>query len=151
MLAIAYRSLVIFAILNNFEYNTYLLGFFPIFYIIQIDGDTDSPTVQREFEKCIRNFVDKVNSNSLVSNKISSVAAPLLKASNQTDAILQDLESNTAGVVPTISHQVSRLNDHNTKKEALNRQMNGDIATDRNMDFRHMLEEAERYPVDSYM
>lgn len=81
----------------------------------------------------------------------------------QTDAILQDLENNVPGAVPTISHHVSLMNGHiknrnqsgnhlanNNNKNSTH--MNGDIGqTGQRMDFRHMLEEAERYPVDSYM
>lgn len=83
----------------------------------------------------------------------------------QTDAILQDLENNVPGAVPTISHHVSLMNGHiKNRNTSANQQlannnnkttsyMNGDInqTTGQTMDFRHMLEEAERYPVDSYM
>lgn len=78
---------------------------------------------------------------------------------DQTDAILHDLENNVPGAVPTISNHVSLMNGHlknrNSAKNVNNHvnksAMNGDVRTGQAMDFRHMLEEAERYPVDSYM
>ncbi|KAI8119297.1 Adenylate kinase isoenzyme 5 [Lucilia cuprina] len=130
-----------------------------------IDGDTDSPSVQREFEKSIRNHIQNLTGNQMnhVQQPISRQPAPV----DQTDAILQDLENNMPGAVPTISHHVSLMNGHikNRNTSANNHlannnnynnkntnHMNGDIGqTGQRMDFRHMLEEAERYPVDSYM
>lgn len=78
---------------------------------------------------------------------------------DQTDAILQDLENNVPGAVPTISHHVSLMNGHlkNRNNSAANNggvAMNGDArmaGLTGGIDFRHMLQEAERYPVDSYM
>ncbi|XP_037809527.1 adenylate kinase isoenzyme 5 isoform X1 [Lucilia sericata] len=131
-----------------------------------IDGDTDSPSVQREFEKSIRNHIQNLTGNQMnhnVQQPMSRQPAPV----DQTDAILQDLENNMPGAVPTISHHVSLMNGHikNRNTSANNHlannnnynnkntsHMNGDIGqTGQRMDFRHMLEEAERYPVDSYM
>ncbi|XP_061390134.1 adenylate kinase isoenzyme 5 [Musca vetustissima] len=140
-----------------------------------IDGDTDSPSVQREFEKSIRNHIQ--NLTGATANNVGQMGGggggmPLAggvaaggRMDQQTDAILQDLENNVPGAVPTISHHVSLMNGHlknrntsghqlanNNNNKGPNSYMNGDIGqTGQTMDFRHMLEEAERYPVDSYM
>ncbi|KAM7352482.1 uncharacterized protein ACRADG_004978 isoform 2-T2 [Cochliomyia hominivorax] len=129
-----------------------------------IDGDTDSPSVQREFEKAIRNHIQ-----NLTGTQVNHIQRPLSRQpppmDQQTDAILQDLENNVPGAVPTISHHVSLMNGHiknrsasgnhlanNNNNKNPTSHMNGDIGQiGQTMDFRHMLEEAERYPVDSYM
>ncbi|XP_073823056.1 uncharacterized protein isoform X1 [Musca autumnalis] len=138
-----------------------------------IDGDTDSPSVQREFEKSIRNHIQ--NLTGATANNVSHMgmaaaaglgagAAAGSHMNQQTDAILQDLENNVPGAVPTISHHVSLMNGHlknrntsghqlannNNNNKGPTSYMNGQTGGQR-MDFRHMLEEAERYPVDSYM
>lgn len=130
----------------------------------QIDGDTDSPSVQREFEKSIRNHIQNFKGSQVnhVHRPTSRQPPPV---NQQTDSILQDLENNVPGAVPTISHHVSLMNGHiknrntsanqlanNNNNNKTTGYMNGDIGqTGQTMDFRHMLEEAERYPVDSYM
>lgn len=131
-------------------------------FFFQIDGDTDSPSVQREFEKSIRNHIQNVT-GALNNNIQPGITAAATRMDQQTDAILQDLENNVPGAVPTISHHVSLMNGHLKNHNASGNQlannnkhpssyMNGDIGqTGQTMDFRHMLEEAERYPVDSYM
>ncbi|XP_019891646.1 adenylate kinase isoenzyme 5 isoform X2 [Musca domestica] len=136
-----------------------------------IDGDTDSPSVQREFEKSIRNHIQNLTGATAANNVGQMAIMPYgggaagAHGNQQTDAILQDLENNVPGAVPTISHHVSLMNGHlknrntsghqlanNNNTKGPNTYMNGDIGqTGQTMDFRHMLEEAERYPVDSYM
>ncbi|XP_030377755.1 adenylate kinase isoenzyme 5 isoform X1 [Scaptodrosophila lebanonensis] len=128
-----------------------------------VDGDTDSPSVQREFERLIRNHIQAL----LQKSDGTDVSAPMgnnVLRNEQTDAILHDLETNVPGAVPTISHHVSMMNGHlknrGSGKHATN-MMNGNIRTRpetgpvgtpaQPRDFRHILEEAERYPVDSYM
>ncbi|XP_053959984.1 adenylate kinase isoenzyme 5 [Anastrepha ludens] len=129
-----------------------------------VDGDTDSPSVQREFEKIIRQHVQNIQDDGTrpASNMIDAGMMTNHVNRDQTDAILHDLENNVPGAVPTISHHVSLMNGHlknrnNSAANSLNSNqptMNGDIRVSGmtgGMDFRHMLEEAERYPVDSYM
>lgn len=84
---------------------------------------------------------------------------------DQTDAILHDLETNMPGAVPTISHHVSMMNGHVKNRDSavniispkINGQVPGRTGTEplapliEPVDFRYMLEEAERYAVDSYM
>ncbi|KRG03035.1 adenylate kinase isoenzyme 5 isoform X2 [Drosophila mojavensis] len=132
-----------------------------------VDGDTDSPSVQREFERLIRNHIQQL-SNKLEGEDASESLGNHVMRNEQTDAILHDLETNVPGAVPTISHHVSMMNGHiksrgsaqlNAKRP--NQMMNGHVAgrpgtgpvapLAQPVDFRHMLEEAERYPVDSYM
>ncbi|XP_055906163.1 adenylate kinase isoenzyme 5 isoform X2 [Eupeodes corollae] len=144
--------------------------------LIIVDGDTDSPSVQREFEKIIRNHIQKLTTNpnqnmNDLNNRPHTTT--MRNVSDQTDAILNDLENNVPGAVPTISHHVSMMNGHlksnNVNSNNINNMnhhqyggggvgsvgigaktgMNGNAG--KPMDFRHMLEEAERHPVDSYM
>ncbi|XP_070139327.1 uncharacterized protein [Drosophila kikkawai] len=131
-----------------------------------VDGDTDSPSVQREFERLIRNHIQRL----LNKGDNPDDSAPLgdqMMRNEQTDAILHDLETNVPGAVPTISHHVSMMNGHlKNRGSALGsgkhptqmmnghvpgRPATGNVAQPVPVDFRHMLEEAERYPVDSYM
>ncbi|XP_037959021.1 adenylate kinase isoenzyme 5 [Teleopsis dalmanni] len=143
-----------------------------------VDGDTDSPSVQREFERIIRGHIQiyqHVGTKANMPNQgINTYQSGLVNNSirggqnhtnaEQTETILQDLENNVPGAVPTISHHVSLMNGHLRNSSATNNfnnkksnshatTMNGDVRarTGQAMDFRHMLEEAERYPVDSYM
>ncbi|XP_028898851.1 adenylate kinase isoenzyme 5 isoform X2 [Zeugodacus cucurbitae] len=130
-----------------------------------VDGDTDSPSVQREFEKIIRQHIQSSEQNGTGSTNNNMADAAVMTNHvdhDQTDAILQDLENNVPGAVPTISHHVSLMNGHlkNRNNSAANNlnsnhvAMNGDArmpGLTGVIDFRHMLQEAERYPVDSYM
>ncbi|XP_037897499.1 adenylate kinase isoenzyme 5 isoform X3 [Glossina fuscipes] len=120
-----------------------------------IDGDTDSPSVQREFEKFIRIHIQKL-SNAPATNITNSADANI-----QTEAVVHDLEENMPGVVPTISHHVSLMNGHIKNQHSIapsagqkiGIQMNGVIASDQKRDnFRNTFGEAERYPpIFSYM
>ncbi|XP_034474847.1 adenylate kinase isoenzyme 5 isoform X1 [Drosophila innubila] len=132
-----------------------------------VDGDTDSPSVQREFERLIRNHIQQLT-NTTDGENVPETRGNQVMRNEQTDAILHDLETNVPGAVPTISHHVSMMNGHmknrNSALGATNRPsqlMNGHVPgrpgtgpvapLAQPVDFRHMLEEAERYPVDSYM
>ncbi|XP_030244381.1 adenylate kinase isoenzyme 5 isoform X2 [Drosophila navojoa] len=132
-----------------------------------VDGDTDSPSVQREFERLIRNHIQQLT-NKLEGEDASESLANHVMRNEQTDAILHDLETNVPGAVPTISHHVSMMNGHIKSRGSAqlsakrpNQMMNGHVGgrpgtgpvapLAQPVDFRHMLEEAERFPVDSYM
>ncbi|XP_043950293.1 adenylate kinase isoenzyme 5 isoform X2 [Drosophila biarmipes] len=131
-----------------------------------VDGDTDSPSVQREFERLIRNHIQHLLNKTDDTDETATLGNQMMR-NEQTDAILHDLETNVPGAVPTISHHVSMMNGHlKNRGSALGsgkhhgQMMNGHVpgrpgtgpvAQPVPVDFRHMLEEAERYPVDSYM
>ncbi|XP_067621768.1 uncharacterized protein [Eurosta solidaginis] len=129
-----------------------------------IDGDTDSPSVQREFEKVIRQHIQNIQGNgSRPQNNMADGSVMTNHVNrNQTDTIIQDLENNVPGTVPTISHHVSLMNGHlknqtknvgkhvNSNHQTLNGEARFAGVTG-GIDFRYMLEEAERYPVDTYM
>ncbi|KAL7739158.1 hypothetical protein ACLKA6_010381 [Drosophila palustris] len=132
-----------------------------------VDGDTDSPSVQREFERLIRNHIQQLT-NTVDGEDISEPMGNHAMRNEQTDAILHDLETNVPGAVPTISHHVSMTNGHLMNRGSAlggakrpTQMMNGHVPgrpgtgpvapLAQPVDFRHMLEEAERYPVDSYM
>ncbi|KQS70360.1 adenylate kinase isoenzyme 5 isoform X1 [Drosophila erecta] len=133
-----------------------------------VDGDTDSPSVQREFERLIRNHIQRLLNKTDDIDDSANLGNQMMR-NEQTDAILHDLETNVPGAVPTISHHVSMMNGHlKSRGSALGsgkphgQMMNGHVPGRPGtgtgpvgqpvpVDFRHMLEEAERYPVDSYM
>ncbi|KAJ6645882.1 Adenylate kinase isoenzyme 5 [Pseudolycoriella hygida] len=127
-----------------------------------VDGDTDSPSVEREFEKTIRKHTTYLvdTSSQLEHKRSDSKTHVSLYSSNdqrnstrRIDDMVQDLDL-VPGVVPTISHQVSLVNGHLKNsatrggKTALP-ELNGHIANGR-ATFRNMLNEAEN-PIDSYM
>uniref|UniRef100_A0A1A9W867 Adenylate kinase isoenzyme 5 n=1 Tax=Glossina brevipalpis TaxID=37001 RepID=A0A1A9W867_9MUSC len=123
-----------------------------------IDGDTDSISVQREFEKYIRIHIQKLTSGPAIITTNS-----LVDANIQTETVVHDLENNMPGAVPSISHHVSIMNGHIKNQHSLaqhmsagkkmNIQMNGVIGSaKRKENFRDILGEAEHYyPTDSYM
>ncbi|XP_034667922.1 adenylate kinase isoenzyme 5 isoform X1 [Drosophila subobscura] len=133
-----------------------------------VDGDTDSPSVQREFERLIRNHIQQLLNQGDDTDATAPLGNQVLR-NEQTDAILHDLETNVPGAVPTISHHVSMMNGHLKNRSSARghssgkqptqmmnghvpgRPPTGPVPQPVPVDFRHMLEEAERYPVDSYM
>nr|NP_001260273.1 uncharacterized protein Dmel_CG9541, isoform D [Drosophila melanogaster]AGB92809.1 uncharacterized protein Dmel_CG9541, isoform D [Drosophila melanogaster] len=131
-----------------------------------VDGDTDSPSVQREFERLIRNHIQRLLNKTDDIDDSANLGNQMMR-NEQTDAILHDLETNVPGAVPTISHHVSMMNGHLKNRGSAvgsgkphGQMMNGHVpgrpgtgpvGQPAPVDFRHMLEEAERYPVDSYM
>ncbi|KPU74219.1 uncharacterized protein Dana_GF22148, isoform C [Drosophila ananassae] len=134
-----------------------------------VDGDTDSPSVQREFERLIRSHIQRLLNQGEYTDAMEPLGNQMMR-NEQTDAILHDLETNVPGAVPTISHHVSMMNGHlknrssavGSGKQMMNGHVpgrpgtgagngNGPVGQSVPVDFRHMLEEAERYPVDSYM
>lgn len=133
----------------------------------QVDGDADSPSVQREFERLIRNHIQQLIGKGEDENDNETLDNHMIR-NDQTDAILHDLETNMPGAVPTISHHVSMMNGHlknqessadNVKRATTIMNGHGPVRPGTGpvaplvepVDFRHMLDEAERYTVDSYM
>lgn len=126
----------------------------------QIDGDTDSSSVQREFERVIRQLIENLGGNEVQMNgKIvhgNTNYGPLfsrndsgvgLNQQSMTAEFVEDLEESMPGVIPTISNQVSNhvalANGHlgkNTQSRAAGK--NGQVPNGRS-DFRSMLEDAE--------
>ncbi|KAH8293276.1 hypothetical protein KR018_006724, partial [Drosophila ironensis] len=127
-----------------------------------VDGDTDSPSVQREFERLIRTHIQRLLNTGDDPDALQPMDNHMMR-NEQTDAILHDLETNVPGAVPTISHHVSMMNGHLKGRDSGKQpapMMNGHVpgrpgtragTGTQPVDFRHMLAEAERYPVDSYM
>ncbi|XP_050082037.1 adenylate kinase isoenzyme 5 isoform X2 [Anopheles aquasalis] len=133
-----------------------------------VDGDTDSPSVQREFERIVRVNIERVLNSGLGSDSAKDREAPaavqigsfknvLQRTQQQTssdDAIVQDLDTDMPGAVPTISHHVSLANGHlpgNGKvASGAGSGKNGFIPNGR-PNFRNMLEEADSYPIDSHI
>lgn len=129
-----------------------------------VDGDTDNPSVQREFERVIRQHTSRLN------HELSYKPQPVPRQSNQPkaqqnqnqDSIVEDLD-NMPGTVPTISNHISLIHNNN-KGSGENDNMNNnsnhvsnhvaanhvnDIkAANPTKTFRSMLEEAETYPID---
>lgn len=125
-----------------------------MYYVyIKVDGDTDSPSVQREFEKMIREHIQKFSGQ----NKSTIENSKRGGNSNDDTTVIQDLEDVTSSVIPTISHHVSLTNGHlrphaNNVTSSANKKppINGHIPNGR-ASFRNMLDEAENFPIDSHM
>lgn len=144
----------------------------------KVDGDTDSPAVQREFEKVIGEKIQRVaKAMSTQGPSTKSVVAGNLYDRSQRqphpqrdrrmerqeieeqDAIVHDLEDGEefrSKPVATVSQKVSLANGH-VKRNAVTlngygppTQMNGHIPNGKPT-FRKMLEEADSYPIHSYM
>lgn len=130
------------------------------FLAFQIDGDTDSSSVQREFERVIRQHIENLGGNEVQMNGIvhgNTNFGPLFnrndsgvrqnKASTRSAEFVEDLEDTIPGVIPTISNQVSnhvalsngQLGKHTQARAA---GKNGHVPNGRS-DFRSMLEDAE--------
>ncbi|XP_055641967.1 uncharacterized protein LOC129778854 isoform X2 [Toxorhynchites rutilus septentrionalis] len=127
-----------------------------------VDGDTDSPTVQREFERIVRDHIDRLQRSEsanrdahadddadVASVQIGSFKSAIQRGRAQelrnADAIVHDLEA--PGVVPTISHHVSLANGH-LGRTAPSGFRNGYIPNGK-PNFRNMLEEADSF--DAHM
>ncbi|XP_049548388.1 uncharacterized protein LOC125959605 [Anopheles darlingi] len=133
-----------------------------------VDGDTDSPSVQREFERIVRVNIERVLNSGLGSDSAKDREAPAAvqigsfknvlhrtqQHASSVDAIVQDLDTDMPGAVPTISHHVSLANGHlpgNGKAgSGAGSGKNGFIPNGR-PNFRNMLEEADSYPIDSHI
>ena len=123
-----------------------------------MDGDTDSSSVQREFERIVRQQIEDLGGNNIKMNgnipvkTFGSVYNRNENNQRQTnnDAKVYDLEDDMPGaIIPTISSHVSMSNGHlgrnptqiqnNNVKRAQGQ--NGHIPNGNN--FRTMLEDAE--------
>ncbi|XP_053696268.1 adenylate kinase isoenzyme 5 [Sabethes cyaneus] len=120
-----------------------------------VDGDTDSPTVQREFERIVRENIQKVIQEKDASNaditpvKIGSFKNAIQQSRRQSgDTVVHDLDADVPGVVPTISHHVSLANGHIGAVGIPAGAKNGFIPNGR-PNFRNMLQEADNF--DSHM
>uniref|UniRef100_A0A182MEY9 Adenylate kinase isoenzyme 5 n=1 Tax=Anopheles culicifacies TaxID=139723 RepID=A0A182MEY9_9DIPT len=129
---------------------------------VRVDGDTDSPSVQREFERIVRVNMERVLNSGLVqtdpdkNDDIAPVQIGTFKTvlqrtqRNSMDAIVQDLDTEMPGAVPTISHHVSLANGHLPGSGKAGPTKNGYVPNGR-PNFRNMLEEADSYPIDSHI
>lgn len=135
-----------------------------------MDGDTDSPTVQREFEKIIRQhsqtLLDQQASANLgaiqhigklyTSDRRKTPAAAAVRAQaatsgRQRELTVQDMEADPPpGVVPTISHHISLVNGGGAAKKGGPTAPGATVANGVRPSFRNMLDEADD-AVDSYM
>lgn len=132
----------------------------------KVDGDTDSPTVQREFERIVRDNIQKVlKQQESAGNRATEAITPVrignfksaiqrsrksaAKSSSQQDAIVHDLDADVPGVVPTISHHVSLANGHLGGGGAVPVAARNGHVPNGKLNFRNMLDEADHY--DSHM
>lgn len=121
--------------------------------------------MQREFEKVIRNLVRELRipkSQETYDQTSENTVSVSHGQSDNANSIIQDIENNVPGAVPTISHHVSLMNGHlkNFRKDYVNhnhnitkppisigttkRNTNGDLRNRQSKSFKDMLEEAER-------
>ena len=138
-----------------------------------VDGDTDNPSVQREFERVIRQHTSRLShevaykpqSMQRQNNKLKVQQPPPAPPQQQNhDSIVEDLD-NMPGAVPTISNHISLIhnnnkgsmeNDHlnnNSNHVSNNHVGNNHVnqtktAANPTKTFRSMLEESETYAID---
>lgn len=121
----------------------------------QIDGDTDSSSVQREFERVIRQHIENLGGNELQMNGVAHGAlfnrndsgVQQNRPGRRSAEYVEDLEDSMPGAIPTISNQVSNhvalANGHVGKQNQPRAAgKNGQVPNGR-PDFRSMLEDAE--------
>lgn len=135
-----------------------------------VDGDTDSSSVQREFERVIRQHTSRLNHEASYKPQ-QSVPQPNSQSKNQKqkandDPIVEDLD-NMPGSVPTISNHISLIHNNNqgsiendnlnnnfdNKASNLNHIGNNsryanNTTANTTKTFRSLLEEAETHPID---
>lgn len=132
-----------------------------------VDGDTDNPSVQREFERVIRQHTSRLNHEVAYRPQTLPRQSSQQKVQSNQDSIVEDLD-NMPGTVPTISNHISLI--HNNNKGPLeNDKLNNNANNTNNSNhvsnhvgnhvnetrapnptktFRSMLEEAETNPID---
>lgn len=77
-----------------------------------VDGDTDSPSVQREFERVVRQHTSRLNHETAYKpqskRQISQTKMQTPQQHLNHDTIVEDLD-NMPGTVPTISNHISLI------------------------------------------
>lgn len=127
-----------------------------------VDGDTDNASVQREFERVIRQHTSRLNHEvAYKPQTVQRQSNQQPKIQSNTDSIVEDLD-NMPGTVPTISNHISLIHNNNkgpVENDKLNNNSNhvsnhvGNHVNEARpanptKTFRSMLEEAETYPID---
>lgn len=140
---------------------TQVLNFHRALDSFQIDGDTDSSSVQKEFEQEVRQHVENLGGNDIRTNGDvignGNIGSLFNQNSGRTQnhrrehsgEYIEDLEDSMPGAIPTISNQVSNhvalTNGHiggkHTQPRASGGQ-NGHVPNGR-PNLRTMLEDAE--------
>lgn len=80
-----------------------------------VDGDTDSPSVQREFERVVRQHTSRLNHETVYKPQLQrQISQTKIQPPTQQqqqlnhDTIVEDLD-NMPGTVPTISNHISLI------------------------------------------
>lgn len=77
-----------------------------------VDGDTDSPSVQREFERVVRQHTSRLKHETTykpqLQQQISQTKMQTPQQHLNHDTIVEDLD-NMPGTVPTISNHISLI------------------------------------------
>lgn len=78
-----------------------------------VDGDTDSPAVQREFERVVRQHTSRLNHETAYKPQLQrQISQTKMQTPQQQhlnhDTIVEDLD-NMPGTVPTISNHISLI------------------------------------------
>lgn len=127
-----------------------------------VDGDTDNPSVQREFERVIRQHTSRLNHEATYKPQmLQRQNNPPKNPPDLDDSIVEDLD-NMPGTVPTISNHISLIHNNNKgsmENDSMNNNSNhvsNHVANHVNQTkpsnptktFRSMLEDADNYPID---
>lgn len=136
-----------------------------MFRVTQVDGDTDSPSVQKEFEKIIVKQTQQLLDDAAAATRAAAKQDSGRGSSGATgistgklyqrDTLVEDLEDAAPpGMVPTIAHHISLMNGHigSGRVGSINGLPNGltQHIPNGKPNFRTMLNESED-PVNSYM
>ncbi|XP_055700183.1 adenylate kinase isoenzyme 5 isoform X2 [Phlebotomus papatasi] len=119
-----------------------------------VDGDTDSPSVAREFERVIRQLIQNIDDKGRQGNQekyggttttTGQLYGPSRRSQAHNNPEMEDYNS-APGVVPTISGQMDNQRMH----EDISRPLNGHIPNGK-PNLRAMLRDANDYPLDSHI
>ncbi|XP_059613710.1 adenylate kinase isoenzyme 5 [Phlebotomus argentipes] len=115
-----------------------------------VDGDTDSPSVAREFERVIRQLVHSIETSSSSTSTTTTTGQLYGRSERKQGSSEQAMEdfNSAPGVVPTISGQMDDLRIRHDQVSS--RPLNGHIPNGK-PNLRAMLRDANDHPLDSHI
>lgn len=107
---------------------TYCDNIFSSFYILKIDGDPDSASVQREFERVVKQYIDKLSGDNgkaqMNGDAHPKIISGLYNRNISTDppkSFRQNHHNNDTmpGVIPTSHSYIPTISNHVSKQSSL--------------------------------